>query len=86
MGQRRRLVAHRPASDPTLDRDLELAGARAPARVGSRSRLANAQGRGATPFPSHEHLTSSRSSFLSNAPNAKLQAPSHNAPRSGAIQ
>ena len=55
MGRRRRRVAHRPARNPTLDRDPELAGARALAREDGRSRLPNAQGPGAIPFPAHPH-------------------------------
>ena len=74
MGWRRRRVPHRSARNPTLNRDRELTGAPALPREDWRSGLTNAQGRGALPFPSHEHLASSRSSFLSNAPNAQLRA------------
>ena len=52
MGRRRRLVAHRRALHPTLGRELELTGALTAPRVGSSSRLTNAQGRGASSSPS----------------------------------
>ena len=68
MDRRTRLVAPRVASHPTPGRDLELTGARDPARMAQRSRLSNAQGRGALPFPCEAHSTPSFRTFCLTRP------------------